>query len=149
MGQCGIWFDVLSESDLWTPGLVPPLMSIPHAGWQIAIRAVANLTIVVVGAMIIALLWLKLSPGLETRDIRAMVRDSGLPIYGHSRGLKVIKRAVERYTTRIAMMGCGSLSALLVIANVFGTLGMVSVLYLSVAAVVIYGIYEEITSELV
>jgi len=61
----------------------------------------------------------------------------------------VIKRAVERYTTRIAMMGCGSLSALLVIANIFGTLGMVSVLYLSVAVVVIYGIYEEITSELV
>jgi len=125
----------------------PPLMSIPHAGWQIAIRAVANLTIVVVGAMIIALLWLKLSPGLETRDIRAMVRDSGLPIHGHSRSLKVIKRAVERYTTRIAMMGCGSLSALLVIANIFGTL--VSVLYLTVAVVVIYGIYEEITSELV
>jgi len=125
----------------------PPLMSIPHAGWQIAIRAVANLTIVVVGAMIIALLWLKLSPGLETRDIRAMVRDSGLPIHGHSRSLKVIKRAVERYTTRIAMMGCGSLSALLVIANIFGTL--VSVLYLTVAVVVIYGIYEEITSGLV
>ncbi|MCD6202774.1 MAG: hypothetical protein J7I99_00225, partial [Methanophagales archaeon] len=125
----------------------PPLMSIPHAGWQIAIRAVANLTIVVVGAMIIALLWLKLSPGLETKDIRAMVRDSGLPIHGHSRSLKVIKRAVERYTTRIAMMGCGSLSALLVIANIFGTL--VSVLYLTVAVVVIYGIYEEITSELV
>ena len=125
----------------------PSLMSVPHAGWQIAVRAVANLTIVVVGAMIIALLWLKLSPGLETRDIRAMVRDSGLPIYGHSRGLKVIKRAVGRYTTRIAMMGCGSLSALLVIANMFGTFSMVSILYLTVAVVVIYGIYEEITSE--
>ena len=127
----------------------PPLMSVPHAGWQIAVRAVANLTIVVIGAMIIALLWLKLSPGLETRDIRAMVRDSGLPIYGHSRGLKVIKRAVERYTIKIAMMGCGLLSALLVIANMFGTLGAVSVLYLTVAVIVIYGIYEEITSGLV
>jgi preprotein translocase subunit SecY len=128
----------------------PPLLHSAYpniAGWQIAVRAAADLTIVVGGAMIIALLWLKLSPGLETRDIRAMVRDSGLPIYGHSQDLKAIKRAVDRYTTRIAMMGCGFLGVLLVIANMFGTLGAVRVLYLIIAVIVIYASYEEITSE--
>ena len=101
------------------------------------------MSIMVVGAMIIALIWIKLTPGLEAKDIRAMVRDSGLPIYGHRRNLKAIKRAVDRYTTKIAMMGCAILGALFVIANMFGTLGLVSVLYLIVAVIVIYGIYEE------
>jgi preprotein translocase subunit SecY len=47
----------------------PPLLHSAYpniAGWQIAVRAAADLTIVVGGAMIIALLWLKLSPGLES-----------------------------------------------------------------------------------
>ena len=128
----------------------PPLLHSAYsniAGWQIAVRVATDMSIMVIGAMIIALLWLKLTPGLETRDVRAMVRDSGLPIYDHNRDLKAIKRAVDRYTTRIAMMGCGVLGALLVIANMFGTLGSVSVLYLFLSVIVIYGIYEEITSE--
>jgi len=128
----------------------PPLLHSAYpniAGWQIAVRAAADLTIVVGGAMIIALLWLKLSPGLEMRDIRAMVRDSGLPIYGHSRDLKAIKRAVDRYTTKIGIVGCGFLGVLLVIANMFGTLGAVSILYIIIAVIVIYASYEEITTE--
>ena len=128
----------------------PPLMHSVYpniAGWQIAVRVAADMSIMVTCAMIIALLWIKLTPGLETRDIRAMVRDSGLPIYGHSQDLKAIKRAVDRYITKIGMMGCGFLGALLVIANMFGTLGLVSVLYLIIAVIVIYASYEEITSE--
>lgn len=128
----------------------PPLMHSVYpniAGWQIAVRVAADMSIMVTCAMIIALLWIKLTPGLETRDIRAMVRDSGLPIYGHSQDLKAIKRAVDRYITKIGMMGCGFLGALLVIANMFGTLGAVRVLYLIIAVIVTYASYEEITSE--
>ena len=128
----------------------PPLLHSAHsniAWWQVAIRIATDISIMVIGAMIIALLWIKLTPGLEAKDIKAMVRDSGLPIYGHKRDLKAIKRAVDRYTTRIAMMGCSVLGALLVIANMFGTLGAVSVLYLIIAVIVIYASYEEITSE--
>jgi len=128
----------------------PPLLHSAYlniAGWQIAVRVAADMSIMVTCAMIIALLWIKLTPGLEAKDIKAMVRDSGLPIYGHSQDLKAIKRAVDRYTTRIAMMGCGFLGALLVIANMFGTLGSVSVLYLIIAVIVIYASYEEIASE--
>jgi len=128
----------------------PPLLHSAHsniAWWQVAIRIATDMSIMVIGAMIIALLWIKLTPGLEAKDIKAMVRDSGLPIYGHKRDLKAIKRAVDRYTTRIAMMGCSVLGALLVIANMFGTLGAVSVLYLIIAVIVIYASYEEITSE--
>lgn len=128
----------------------PPLMHSGYpniAGWQIAVRVATDMSIMVIGAMIIALIWIKLTPGLEAKDIRAMVRDSDLPIYGHRRSLKAIKRAVDRYTTKIGIMGCGFLGALLVIANMFGTLGLVSVLYLVIAVIVIQGIYEEITSE--
>jgi preprotein translocase subunit SecY len=136
---------------IYSPGdWFPPLLHSVYpniAGWQIAVRIATDMSIMVTCAMIIALLWIKLTPGLETRDVRAMVRESGLPIYGHSRDLKAIKRAVDRYTTRIVMMGCGVLGALLVIANMFGTLGLVSVLYLIIAVIVIYASYEEITSE--
>ena len=128
----------------------PPLLHSAYSNitsWQIAVRVATDISIVVAGAMVAALIWIKLTPGLEAKDIRAMVRDSGLPIYGHRRSLKAIKRAVDRYTTKIAMMGCAILGALFVIANMFGTLGTVSVLYLFLSVIVIYGIYEEITSE--
>jgi len=131
----------------WVPTLVHS--SYPTiAGWQIAVRLAVNISIMVAVAMLIALIWLKLTPGLETRDIKAMVRDSGLPIYGHRNGLKAIKRAVDRIAPKIAILGCGILGALLVVTNMFGTLGNVSVLYLIVSVIVIYGVYGEVCSEM-
>ena len=131
----------------WVPSLVH--ISTPTiAGWQIAVRLAVDISIMVAVAMLIALIWLKLTPGLETRDIKAMVRDSGLPIYGHRSGLKAIKRAVDQSAPRIAILGCGILGALLVVANMFGTLGNVSVLYLIVSVIVIYGVYGEVRSGL-
>jgi len=127
----------------WFPGL----MATPHAGWQVAVRIATDMSIVVVGIMISALLWIKLTPGMEAKDIRTMMRNSGLPVYRYSRSLRAIKRAVDRYTPKIAMMGSGIIGASLVIGNMFGTLGTVSVLYLFLSVIVIYGIYEEITSE--
>ncbi|KAF5433358.1 preprotein translocase subunit SecY [Candidatus Methanophagaceae archaeon] len=131
----------------WIPSLVH--ISTPTiAGWQIAVRLAVTVSIMVAVAMLIALIWLKLTPGLETRDIKAMVRDSGLPIYGHRNGLKAIKRVVDQSAPRIAILGCGILGALLVVANMFGTLGNVSVLYLIVSVIVIYGVYGEVRSGL-
>ena len=105
------------------------------------------MSILVIGIMLFALLWIKLTPGLEAKDVRIMIRDSGLLIYGHRRSLKAIKRAVDRHTPKIAMMGGGILGVWCVIANMFGMLGAVSVLYLFLSVIIIYGIYEEITSE--
>ncbi len=129
----------------WIPSLVH-ISTQTIAGWQIAVRLTVTVSIMVAGAMLIALIWLKLTPGLETRDIKAMVRDSGLPIYGHRNGLKAIKRAVDRIAPKIAILGCGILGALLVVTNMFGTLGNVSVLYLIVSVIVIYGVYGEVRS---
>lgn len=84
---------------------------------------------------------------MEPKDIRTMIRNSGLPIYGYKRSLKAIKRVVDRYTLKIAMIGSSILGALLVIANMFGTLGAVSALYLILAVSIVYGIYEEMASE--
>ncbi|RZN33851.1 MAG: hypothetical protein EFT35_10150 [Methanophagales archaeon ANME-1-THS] len=81
--------------------------------------------------------------GMGTRDRRRLVRDSGNSIRDYRRGIKAIKRAVDRYTVKIAVVGCGLLGALLVITNIFGTLGAVSVVYLILAVSIIYGLYEE------
>jgi preprotein translocase subunit SecY len=118
-------------------------MIMPHAGWQVAIRIAATMSMLVIGIMLFALLWIKLTPGLEAKDVRIMIRDSGLQIYSLRRSLKAIKRAVDGHTLKIAMMGSGILGALFVIANMFGTLCAVSVLYLFLSVIVIYGIYEE------
>jgi len=68
------------------------------------------MSILVIGIMLFALLWIKLTPGLEAKDVRIMIRDSGLLIYGHRRSFKAIKRAaVDRHTPKIAMMGGGIL----------------------------------------
>jgi preprotein translocase subunit SecY len=125
---------------------VPPLLHSAYpnvAGWQIAVKIAADLTIVIAGVMIPALIWIKLTSGMEAKDIRAMMGNSGLPVYRYSRGIKAVKRTVDGYTPKIAMMGSGILGALFVIANMFGTLGAVSVPYLFLSVIVIYGIYEE------
>ncbi|MGB3459543.1 MAG: hypothetical protein WBB08_09700 [Halobacteriota archaeon] len=101
------------------------------------------MSIMVAGAMITALLWLKLTPGLENRDIRIMIRKSGLPIYRYSRSIKAIRRAVDKRILKIAMLGSAVLGALIVIADMFGTLGGVSAAYLIMAVSFVYGVYEE------
>jgi len=136
------YFDPVYSPWDWFPSLAYSVY--PNvAGWQVAVRIAADLSIMVIGSMISAMLWVKLSPGMETRDIRTMIRNSGLPIYGYRRSIKAIKRRVDRCTLKIAMTGCGILGALLVIANMFGTLGLVGVTYLILAVSIVYGIYEE------
>ena len=101
------------------------------------------MSIMVAGAMITALLWLKLTPGLENRDIRIMIRKSGLPIYRYNWSIKAIRRAVDKRILKIAMLGSAVLGALIVIADMFGTLGGVSAAYLILAVSIVYGVYEE------
>jgi preprotein translocase subunit SecY len=123
----------------WYPALVLPGIE----GWQIAVRVAVEMSIMVAGAMITALLWLKLTPGLENRDIRIRIRKSGRPIYRYSRSIKAIKRALDKRILKIAMLGSAVLGALLLIANMFGTLGGVSAAYLIMAVSFVYGVYEE------
>jgi preprotein translocase subunit SecY len=128
----------------WYPALVLPGIE----GWQIAVRVAIEMSIMVAGAMITALLWLKLTPGLENRDIRIMIRKSGRPIYRYNRSIKAIRRAVDKRILKIAMFGSAVLGALIVIADMFGTLGGVSAAYFILAVSIVYGLYEEMSSTL-
>lgn len=127
----------------WFPGL----MIMPHAGWEVAVKIASDMSLMVVGAMISALLWLKVTPGMEAKDIRSIMRNSGLPVYRYSRGAKAIKRAVDRCTPKIALLSSGILGALFVIANMFGTLGATGAASLFLCVMVIYGIHDEIATE--
>jgi preprotein translocase subunit SecY len=127
----------------WCPPFVYSLYP-DVAGWQVAVRIATDLSIMVACSILSAWIWVKLSPGMETRDLKLMIRDSGLSIHGYRRSTKAIKRAVDRCTLKIAMTGCGILGALLVIANMFGTLGFVSVTRLILAVCIIYGLYGEL-----
>jgi preprotein translocase subunit SecY len=126
---------------------LPPFMHSMYPdimGWQIGVRITTDIAIMVIGSMISALLWIKFSPGMETRDIRIMISDSDRRIHDYRRSIKAIKRAVDSYTLKIAMMGCGILGALLVIANMLGTLGAIRVIYLILAVSIVYEFYEEL-----
>jgi preprotein translocase subunit SecY len=124
----------------------PPLVHCAYPyieGWQIAVRVAAEMSIMVAGAMITALLWLKLTPGLENWDIRIMLHKSSLSIYRYSRSIKAIRMALDKRILKIAMLGSAVLGALIVIADMFGTLGGVSAAYLILAVSIVYGVYEE------
>ena len=75
------------------------------------------------------------------------MRDSGLPVYRYSRDVKAIKRAVDCYTPKIALLSSGILGALFVIAKMFGTLGVIGASSLFLSVMVIYGIHDEIATE--
>jgi preprotein translocase subunit SecY len=140
------YFDPIYSPWDWFPALVHAAYP-SIAYWQIAVRIVIGLLIVVIGSMISAFIWVKLTPGTEMRDIRQLIRDSGLSIHGYRRSIKAIKRAVDRYTLKIAMTGCGILGGLLVLANMFGTVGLVGVGYFIVAVSIVYGTYEELVGD--
>ncbi len=99
------YFDPIYSPWDWFPALVHAAYP-SIAYWQIAVRIVIGLLIVVIGSMISAFIWVKLTPGTEMRDIRQLIRDSGLSIHGYRNSIKATKRAVDRYTLKIAMTGC-------------------------------------------
>ncbi|MBN1761573.1 MAG: preprotein translocase subunit SecY [Methanomicrobia archaeon] len=126
------YLDPIYSSWDWYPPLV--YSTYPNvAYWQIAARIVIGLLIVVIGSMISAFIWVKLTPGTEMRDIRRLIRNSGRSIRSYRRSEKAIKRAVDRYTLKIAMLSSAILGALLVIGNILGTVGAVGAGYLILA----------------
>jgi preprotein translocase subunit SecY len=125
---------------------VPPLVGSIYpsvAGWQLTVRLVVNLGIIVLGSMLSAWIWIKLSPGLERRDIEQMIGDSDLPIEENGEHTKALIRKIAAYTPSIAIASCGLFSILLAVATMFGTLGAVGAGRLILAISIVYGSYEE------
>jgi len=124
----------------------PPLMSTPHASWQVALRLGIDLTFMVAGGAVFALFWIN-TTGMGAKDVARQIHRSGLQIPGHRRNPATIERMMEGYIPRIAIMGGALLGGLCVLANVFGTLGWASGTGLLLAVSIAYNLYEELASE--
>ena len=59
----------------WFPGL----MTIPHAGWQVATRLTVDLTFMVIGGAIFALFWIN-TTGMGAKDVASQIHRSGMQI---------------------------------------------------------------------
>ncbi len=109
--------------------------------WHLAPRIAITFPILVAGMMLSVFLWLKLTPGPESRDIKAMLRYVRLP---RSRVvLKAMKRSTDRDVSKLVMVQVSvTMGLLYVLAGMFGTLGQVSVTELLFTVCVAYGFYE-------
>ena len=95
----------------------------------------------IVATILSAFLWIKLTEGLEEKDIMRMVRSLSLLIRKDFQ-IKAIKRQIDRRISRILVLECIIFCILSEILNMFGSLGNVSV-YLLLAVSIAYGFYEE------
>ncbi len=120
---------------------IPALMATPHEPWEIALRILISTSMLIVATILSAFLWIKLTEGLEEKDIMRMVRSLSLPIRKDFQ-IKAIKRQIDRQTSRILVLECVIFCILSEILNMFGSLGNVSV-YLLLAVSIAYGFYEE------
>jgi len=126
----------------WVPGL----MTIPHAGWQVATRLGVDLCFMVIGGAIFALFWIN-TTGMGAKDVAAQIHRSGMQIPGHRRSPATIERLMEGYIPKIAIMGGAILGILCVLSNMFGTLGQASGTGLLLAVSIAYRLYEDVASE--
>jgi len=126
----------------WFPGL----MSVPHAGWQVATRLGVDLCFMVIGGAIFALFWIN-TTGMGAKDVAAQIHRSGMQIPGHRRSPATIERLMEGYIPKIALMGGAILGVLCVLSNMFGTLGQASGTGLLLAVSIAYRLYEDVASE--
>ena len=120
---------------------IPALMATPHEPWEIALRILISTSMLIVATILSAFLWIKLTEGLEEKDIVRIVRSLSLPIRKDFQ-IKAIKRQIDRQTSRILVLECVIFCILSEILNMFGSLGNVSV-YLLLAVSIAYGFYEE------
>ncbi len=126
----------------WFPGLV----TMPHAGWQIATRLTIDLSFMVIGGAIFALFWIN-TTGMGSKDVASQIHRSGMQIPGHRRSPATVERLMEGYIPKIALMGGAILGVMCVVSNMFGTLGQASGTGLLLAVSIAYRLYEDVASE--
>ncbi len=126
----------------WFPGL----MTIPHAGWQVATRLAVDLSFMVIGGAIFALFWIN-TTGMGAKDVASQIHRSGLQVPGHRRSPVTIERMMEGYIPKIALMGGAILGVLCVFSDMLGTLGGASGTGLLLAVSIAYRLYEDVASE--
>jgi len=124
----------------------PSLMTIPHAGWQVATRLTVDLAFMVIGGAIFALFWIN-TTGMGAKDVASQIHRSGMQIPGHRRSPATIERLMEGYIPKITIMGGAILGILCVLSNMFGTLGQASGTGLLLAVSIAYRLYEDVASE--
>lgn len=114
--------------------------------WQIMLRASVDLTIMVVGGGLFAIIWVE-TTGMGADETAKQIHRSGMEIPGFRRSPQVMERVLARYIPVVTVLGGAIVGLLAVMANMLGTIGSVSGTGLLLTVSITYKIYEEIAEE--
>jgi len=131
----------------WIPSLVWQNPELVHLQlWQIALRAMTDMTVMIVGGMIFAIFWIETS-GMGAKSVAAQIQRSGLQIPGFRRDVGALERVMQRYIPKVTIIGGAFVGALTVIASLFGLIGNVGGMGLLLTVDIVYQMYEQLASE--
>ncbi len=131
----------------WVPGLVRAQTTYAHLlDWQITLRLLTDITLMVVGGAIFAIFWVQ-TASMGPKDVAKQINRSGMQIPGFRRDVKILERIMQRYIPKITIIGGVFVGLLAVFANMMGTLGNASGTGLLLTVSIVYKFYEQLANE--
>ncbi|MDI6858866.1 MAG: preprotein translocase subunit SecY [Methanocellales archaeon] len=117
-----------------------------HLPWQIALRIIVYLIIMILGSIVFAIFWIE-TTGMGPRDVAEQIQRSGLQIPGFRQNIASIERVMKRYIPKITIIGGAVMGALVVLASFTGTIGQAGGTGLLLTVSIVYEMYERLASE--
>ncbi|MDI6639382.1 MAG: preprotein translocase subunit SecY [Methanocellales archaeon] len=117
-----------------------------HLPWQIALRIIVYLVIMILGSIVFAIFWIE-TTGMGPRDVAEQIQRSGLQIPGFRQNIASIERVMKRYIPKITIIGGAVMGALVVLASFTGTIGRAGGTGILLTVSIVYEMYERLASE--
>ncbi|MDD2665637.1 MAG: preprotein translocase subunit SecY [Methanocellales archaeon] len=117
-----------------------------HSPWQIALRIVVYLIIMILGSIVFALFWID-TAGMDPRSVAEQIQRSGMQIPGFRQNTASIERVMNRYIPKVTIIGGAFIGALAALASFTGTVGQAGGTGLLLTVSIVYGMYEQLASE--
>ena len=114
--------------------------------WQILLRVLIDLFLMIVGGAIFATFWVK-TADMGPEATAKQIQRSGMQIPGFRQNPQIMEKVLERYIPSVTVLGGALVGLLAVGANMLGTIGATSGTSLLLAVSITYKLYEEIAEE--
>jgi preprotein translocase subunit SecY len=114
--------------------------------WQVILRVLLDLTIMVGGGALFAIFWVE-TANMGPEATAQQIQRSGMQIPGFRRNPSVLQKVLQRYIPLVTVVGGALVGFLAVTANMLGTIGAVGGTGLLLTVSIVYKLYEEIAEE--
>lgn len=117
-----------------------------HEPWQILLRVVVYLLVMIIGSIIFALFWIE-TTGMGPKNVAERIQRSGMQIPGYRRDIGVVERIMKRYIPKVTIIGGAFIGALAALASFTGIIGHAGGTGLLLTVSIIHQMYERVASE--